>query len=223
MKIGNFGIEILVHGRPIKEYFHKSEYYTEGRKGSEFTLRVSNLTSEQVEAVVTVDGLSVMNGKEGSFDVGGYLVPAFGHVNIPGWRLNLQQVAHFFFSEIGQSYAHQMGKPTNVGVIGCAIFCEKKIDPPIVFGDFKLYSMGPIRGGNEKGIGTGFGNRTEHHVKTVKFERASERPDEILTIRYAERDELISLGVYMGPATTVASANPFPAEVGCVPPQNWRG
>lgn len=220
----NFRMHVLVHGREIREYPHQGETYIEGRKGSEFKLRIINDSHERVEAVVTVDGLSVMNGKAGGFNVRGYLVPAFSHIDIPGWRLNMESVAQFFFSALGESYAHQMSKPTNVGVIGCAIFKEKTFKP-VMPGLFMLHSPNfrSCRDSQEKGIGTGFGKKTDHRVTAVEFERASTTPAKIITIRYAERNELITMGVDLGAKATIASAVPFPAEVGCVPPTNWRG
>jgi hypothetical protein len=222
---GKITFEILVNGHPIKQYPHHGETFVEGRKGSEYTLRVTNNTCGRVEAVVTVDGLSVMNGKEGSFNIGGYLVPAYGHIDIPGWRLDNSSVAKFLFSEMDQAYASLMGKPSNIGVIGCAIFKEKPKMP--VFRDAVLYSLSPMRGGTEtfgsKGIGTGFGERTEHRVREVEFERATHMPAEIIAIRYMERQDLVALGINLKPTVGVAKINPFPGEVGCPVPPGWKG
>jgi hypothetical protein len=80
----------------------------------------------QVLAVPTVDGLSVMNGEPGSYDSGGYVVPAMSLIKIPGWRKDDKKVAKFYFSGIDKSYAAKTENDKgNVGVIGCAFFAQK--------------------------------------------------------------------------------------------------
>jgi hypothetical protein len=118
-------LEVRIHGRPAREYYHNGEIWIEGRKGSEFTLRLSNRTGQQILMVPSIDGLSVMDGEEASFDDRGYIVPAYGYMDVPGWRISDNDVAKFRFHKSGKSYASKTGKPQNVGVIGCAVFQEK--------------------------------------------------------------------------------------------------
>ena len=60
-------------------------------------------------------------------------------MNIPGWSLNNNEVARFFFQQAAESYAAKTGDPRNVGVIGAAIFNEKDPTPDymrgVVLGD----------------------------------------------------------------------------------------
>lgn len=124
-----YDVSILVHGKPIKTYSDSKtgRVFVEGRKGSNFTLRVRNFTGSRVLAVVTVDGLSVMDGNPGDWNSGGYIVPAWGKIEIPGWRLDNDNVAKFEFAGKKQSYSKQSGEGTaNCGVIGVAIFKEKQ-------------------------------------------------------------------------------------------------
>lgn len=125
MEAKHVTLEVRVHGRTVQEYRHNGKTYIEGRKGSDFTLRVRNRGNRRVLAVISVDGLSIMDGKEASYASSGYIVDPFDFVDIPGWRLDLNEAAKFFFSKLGESYAAKMDKPKNVGVIGCAIFCER--------------------------------------------------------------------------------------------------
>jgi hypothetical protein len=53
------------------------------------------------------------------------LVPAWGSVDIDGWRLSQWQAAAFRFSSVADSYAGRMGNARNVGVIGVAVFPER--------------------------------------------------------------------------------------------------
>lgn len=234
--------EVLVHGRPVKEYPHEGRRYVEGRKGSEFTLRIHNNTGVRVLAVVSVDGLSVMSGKVGSYDSGGYVLEPYRSLDIPGWRLNNNEVARFFFAEKGQAYASQMDMPTNIGVIGCAVFnqayapkwptltmpdilCRRPTryggDAPLLRGSKTFGGDTPKSIGN---VGTGFGEKTGHRVVEVEFKRAS-TPICVLEIHYDDREGLEARGVDLQERPQVAIPNPFPAENvhGCAPPKDWRG
>lgn len=124
--MADYQAEILVRGKPIKMFYHKGEFYIEGRKGSSFELRFTNNTWKNIEVVPSVDGLSVLNGEACGEDSEGYLVPARDSVTIPGWRLNNSAVAEFVFKDKNRSYAKQSGEGTmNVGVIGFMVFKEK--------------------------------------------------------------------------------------------------
>jgi hypothetical protein len=127
MKENSFELDVRVHGHEVKEYLHEGKTYIEGREGSEFTLWVVNHTPKTVLAVVSVDGLSVMDGKDASFNSGGYVLKPYEKFEIPGWRLDLKNVAKFIFTVAGKSYAATSDKPKNVGVIGCAFFAQKEL------------------------------------------------------------------------------------------------
>lgn len=127
LKIGNFEVAVLVHNRRVREFTHDGEIYIEGRDGQSYKVRVINSSDRRILAVVSVDGLSVMDGKEARLRSGGYVIDPHGHIDIPGWRLDNSAVAKFVFGDADASYAAKMGKRTNIGVIGCAIFEEKPI------------------------------------------------------------------------------------------------
>ena len=120
----NYEFDVLVHGKSTIKYAHEGRFYLEGRSNTEFTLLVRNNTATRVLAVMTVDGLSIMDGKKGSLDGNGYVVDPFQTLKIPGWRLNDDDVAKFIFAGKGKSYAAKKGNSRDVGVIGCAIFNE---------------------------------------------------------------------------------------------------
>jgi hypothetical protein len=84
--------------------------------------------------VVTVDGRDVVDGKNGDFQhKRGYMVPAWGQVDIDGWRLSESQAAAFRFSSVADSYAARTGNAREVGVIGVAVFPERIYRPrPVV-------------------------------------------------------------------------------------------
>ena len=128
---GGYQVEVLLDGTPAQSFWHDGETFVLGHLGDRYTIRVSNHTSRRVEAVVSVDGRDVIDGKPGDFArKSGYLVPAWGQVEIDGWRLSQQQAAAFRFSSVADSYAARMGSARNVGVIGVAIFPERVYRPP---------------------------------------------------------------------------------------------
>ena len=122
----NLEFKVLVHGSPMKEYYHQGSHYIEGKEKSHFSLRMKNNSSHRVLFVPTVDGLSIMNGKEASFKSNGYIVNSYDSLTIDGWRTSDDKVAQFFFSSPKESYGVKMGKGGNLGVIGCAVFKEKE-------------------------------------------------------------------------------------------------
>jgi hypothetical protein len=240
-------IEILIHGHPAREYLHGVDRYVEGRVGSEYTLRVRNLTARRLEVVLSVDGLSIMNGETSTGLEGGYVLSPFGSIPIPGWHRNNSKVANFEFGAVEESYAVQTGQAGNIGVIGCRVFLEKQPKfnvrhaisiPRDRFGGGVDQYLGATRGGDceclsfggersldSKGIGTKYGRESTFEVREVSFERESLLPAEELVVRYADRDGLRRIGVDLYPRPAVAvhpeSANPFPAAKGCPAPVGW--
>lgn len=123
---GGYGVEVLVDGVPAPTFHHRGESYVMGRMGERYVIRVNNYTGRRVEAVVSVDGRDVIDGRTASWqNKRGYLVPAWGSVDIDGWRLSEQQAAAFRFSRVARSYAARTGDARNVGVIGVAVFPER--------------------------------------------------------------------------------------------------
>lgn len=128
---GSYSVEVLVDGHRRHIYRHHGESYVLGHKGRRYTLRIRNRSSRRIEAVVTVDGRDVLDGKPGKLQKRGYLIPAWGKVDIDGWRLSQRDVAAFRFSSVAQSYAAKTGSARNVGVIGVAVFPEKRRPRPV--------------------------------------------------------------------------------------------
>ncbi len=123
-----YELEIMdKHGRTLPTHELNGRFYIEGSVGQRYILRVTNPTKHRVEAVVSVDGLDVIDGETADYTAKrGYVVPAGGEVRIEGFRVSTAEVATFRFSTVGDSYAGRKGKPRNVGVIGLVIFEEKE-------------------------------------------------------------------------------------------------
>jgi hypothetical protein len=113
-------------GSALETYNHRGRFYVSGQSGERYSIRVNNPTSRRVEAVISVDGLDVIDGETADFrSKRGYIVPAGGSLVIDGFRVSTQAVAAFRFSSVAASYAGRKGKARNVGVIGVALFAER--------------------------------------------------------------------------------------------------
>jgi len=118
-------------GRSLPVYAKDGRRYVVGTPGHEYAVRIRNNTGERVLAVTSVDGVNVVTGETAAPDQSGYVIDAYGSVEIAGWRKSLERTAAFYFTDLGDSYAARTGRPNNVGVVGVAVFREKA--PPVVW------------------------------------------------------------------------------------------
>ncbi len=113
------------YGSPLPGYFAGDTVYVLGNAGQRYSIVIENATPQRFETVVSVDGLDVIRGRPASMGERGYILPAYGRVEIDGFRQSLDAVAAFRFGSVGDSYAAQQGDARNVGVIGVALFAER--------------------------------------------------------------------------------------------------
>ena len=118
-------------GSTLSTYAQNGRYYVMGDAGDRYIIRISNPTPRRVEAVVSVDGLDVIDGEAGDLGKRGYIVPPYGDLRIEGFRTSQSDVATFRFSSVDGSYAGRKGKARNVGVVAVALF-EEQAAPEIV-------------------------------------------------------------------------------------------
>jgi hypothetical protein len=108
----------------------RGESYVAGQSGRRYTIVVRNHSPGRVEAVVSVDGLDVIDGKAAGFGKRGYLLDPHDEVEIQGFRTSMSAVAAFRFGAVRDSYAEKKhGDTRNVGVIGVALFHEHGDSP----------------------------------------------------------------------------------------------
>lgn len=119
-------VEIVQGGRVLRQIPFDGRIFVEAPPEGEYSIRLTNDSwSSRRMAVVSVDGVNVINGKDGSVEGPGYVLRSGESVDIKGWRRTDSEVATFTFKPIGDSYANQVGKGvSNVGVIGVAVFDE---------------------------------------------------------------------------------------------------
>ena len=126
MRKNNVTVEILVNDNAITEYNKNGKKYIEGRKGSEYTIKITNHNYNKILIVPTVDGLSTIDGKPGSKNKSpGHIIDAYQTYEIDGWRVDLENVRKFQFTQKDKSYSKKSGKGIkNLGVIGLSCFYE---------------------------------------------------------------------------------------------------
>jgi hypothetical protein len=105
--------------------------YVVGETGRRYQIIVRNNGENRVEAVLSVDGLDVMDGRRASFKKGGYILRPHERLVVDGFRQSMDKVAAFRFGSVRESYAHEKyHNSSNVGVIGIAVFDERGTNDP---------------------------------------------------------------------------------------------
>src|SRR5437870_13094917 len=87
---GPYELQVLIGGAPARTFRHDGDTFVLGYLGERYTLRVVNHSGRRVEAVVSVDGRDVVDGKPADWrKKRGYIVPARGRAATDGSRLSL--------------------------------------------------------------------------------------------------------------------------------------
>ena len=215
------------HGRTLPVYEHDGRYYVVGKPGNRYQISLRNQSGQTLLAVTSVDGVNVVSGETANWQQTGYVLDAYGQTDVKGWRKNMSQVAQFYFTPLADSYGARTDRPDHVGVIGAALFRpqpvveklserEDRADAKSEAPAASASGAAPARA--EKKIGTGHGQKETSHTRYVDFERASETPDEIITIYYDSYRNLLAQGIIPRQRNAQIPA-PFPGQF--VPdPQN---
>jgi hypothetical protein len=218
---------------------HRGEAWVAGRPGARYAVRLSNRSGERVLVVLSVDGVNAVSGETAATGQTGYVLGPYQTTEITGWRKSLTEAAAFYFTALPDSYAARTGRPDHVGVIGAAVFREKLPEPVALPAPRVDAAPPPARAGaaaaessdapraasppaqesvakaaRDERLGTGHGEREYAPTVRTAFERASERPNEVVRIRYDSLDNLVALGV-VRPRRTAPPLlpDPFPAFV----------
>jgi hypothetical protein len=139
---GPYSLQVVdEHGDPLRRFDRGGRAYTLGTLGQRYLLRVTNNSGARVEVVASVDGRDVLDGRTAEWSKRGYIVEPYGSVTIDGFRLSDASVAAFRFSSVPNSYAARMGDARDVGVVGVAVFSERR--PPVVHHWHRAKSMYP--------------------------------------------------------------------------------
>lgn len=211
-----FGLSVVVDGCESSEFHHNGKIYVEALRGRDFTVRLSNPTSERIAVALSVDGRNVVDAKRTSARGAAKWVLSPGQtVEIPGWQVSGETSRKFFFTETARSYAKWLGDTRNVGTIEAVFFREKQRWPSPLAVDGGAESAAPqapeessslrrdappaagtVRERKEadRFAATGIGERTEFPVRWIDFEEEPS-PAARIAVRYEFRRELVRLGV----------------------------
>lgn len=201
---------------------HRGDRWIAGVPGHRYAVRLTNTSSERVLVVLSVDGVNAVTGQTASPSQAGYVLEPWQSTEVAGWRKSMEDIAQFVFTDLPDSYAARTGRPFDVGVIGVAVFEERRYRPvpmptapPIAQSSQEAKARATV--GNQAGraagaraessaaaadaaapaqrMGTGHGAREWSPTSRTTFERASSRPSQIATLRYDDLDNLIARGV----------------------------
>jgi hypothetical protein len=114
------------NGATLPAHYYRGEYWVAGRPGGRYSIEIHNRLGERLLAVTSVDGVNVLSGDSAGWNQAGYVFNAGEDYQISGWRKSDSEVAAFTFTDLPDSYAARTGRPANVGVIGVALFRERR-------------------------------------------------------------------------------------------------
>jgi hypothetical protein len=209
-----------------------------GEPGHEYSVRVRNCTGVRVLAVISVDGVNVITGQTASPAQSGYVIEPGEYVTVEGWRKSLDRTAAFVFTDPSDSYAARTGRPDDLGVIGVALFRERQA--PVIAREERAPRQDSAAGGSyatspaapgvagearasaesakrSASLGTGHGRSEHSPAEWTRFDRASDKPDETISIRYETRAALTAMGVLPRWRPPGRDPEPFPGQLGFVP------
>jgi hypothetical protein len=211
-----------IAGRELPVHWHEGQAYVVGQPGNEYQIVFRNRAHEDLLGVVSVDGVNVLSGETAHTQQSGYVVGRREKVDIRGWRKSMGEIAAFYFTSLGDSYAARTGRPDNVGVIGVALYKRKpSYVPPIAMqaapepdsnaapkremrdapasapapAASESSSSGKLHADASSPLGTGHGRREESQARFVNFERATSMPIETILIRYDSYPNLVARGI----------------------------
>ncbi len=212
-------------GQTLETWRHRGRLYVAGTPGNRYAVSLRNRSDGRVLAVISVDGVNAISGETANASQSGYVLAPGQGAEIAGWRKSMDEVAAFYFTRIADSYAARTERPQNVGVIGVAVFNEYVPPPPPaqVGTREKAEASADNAAGSaarsaakaapapaaEAKLGTGHGERIAARVGHTEFQRQSAQPNEVITIYYDSRANLIARGIIPG-APRYGHPNPFP-------------
>lgn len=121
-----FLLEILVDGRPVREYRSHGTCYVEALKGRDYAIRLHNPLDVRVAVALAVDGLNTIDARHTTpAEARKWVLGPHETVTISGWQTSLHDARRFFFTSEERSYAARLGKVENLGVISAVFFRER--------------------------------------------------------------------------------------------------
>jgi hypothetical protein len=233
-------------GATLETHYYRGEFWVAGTPGNRYSISIRSQSGDRLLAVTAVDGVNVISGDTAGWQQTGYVFAPYQGYEISGWRKSDRDVATFEFTAAPNSYAQRTGRPANVGVIGVALFRERR-PPPGIAATVPSAPPAPMAGAAEPAqraeqaasgasrakaldadaasalgrlvapeprLGTGHGQREASAVEHTDFDRAGERPNEVIRIRYDSATNLMAMGVIRPRPPLPQRPNAFPDSPG---------
>jgi hypothetical protein len=237
-RLADIDVVDRTNGQTLPVYWFRGERWIAGTPGHRYAISVRNRSGGRVLTVIAVDGVNAVSGETAAWEQTGYVLDPGRSFDIRGWRKSQEHVAAFEFTALRDSYAARTGRPDNVGVIGVAVFREAvrpervpvlpSVSAPPPSSKSSADSSAAAAERNEatagasvrqdSRIGTGHGRSESSRVSYTDFERARTTPDEVITLRYDSRENLVAMGVIPNAVPAPGTPRPFPgSELGFVP------
>ncbi len=123
---GIMQVTLISKGTSLMEHLKDGAFFIEAPSEGNYIIRIKNNHWKKRLAVISVDGVNILNGEDAGFDGPGYMLNPWQTIDINGWHRTDKETAAFTFEALADSYAKQTGRgESNVGVIGVAVFDEK--------------------------------------------------------------------------------------------------
>ncbi len=220
-------------GTVLTPRHYHGEYWVAGRPGARYSIEIRNSLGERLLAVTSVDGVNVVSGATAAWDQTGYVFGPGERYEITGWRKSDADVAAFTFTAAPNSYAERTGRPANVGVIGVAVFRERR--PEMTYAPESRREAGAADSASAASakaapnaplaqaegsvspspslkLGTGHGEREYSYVSRTEFARMQAEPNEVVRIHYDSLENLIAMGIIRQPKPAWPTLTPFPGS-----------
>jgi hypothetical protein len=211
VEAGSYKLEVLVDGVSLEELRSRGASYVEAIEGCEYSIRLTNRTSERVAIALSVDGLNSIDAKTTTArSASKWILAPHSTITIDGWQTGSSTARSFFFTTEAESYGAWLGKTSNLGIVAAAVFREKRPLPaPIQRQDAPAREKSRRSAGqpsaaaesalDDEMAATGIGREIDHRVQRVAFD-AERSPNAVLELRYEYRDALVRLGVVPKPS-----------------------
>ncbi len=122
-----FAVEVLVDGRPLREYAARDRRYIEALENAEYEVRIHNPLGTRVAVALSVDGLNTIDARHTSaWDAHKWVIEPYGTISVRGWQMSSENARRFYFTTERDSYAAKLGQTANLGVISAVFFRERR-------------------------------------------------------------------------------------------------
>lgn len=104
---------VMTNGAEVAPVTERSVSVVRGKTGSQFSLRVRNVSPKRIYIVVAVDSKNTLDGRRSYLGQDGYMLEPGGGVSIPGWRVKKKLKPFTFESARKDIYVGVYGENEN--------------------------------------------------------------------------------------------------------------